>query len=101
MAWKHSTWNDYYGLRWSFVQDGGAVEALHSRRHSRNLQVSEDAQAALIKLFRDSEFRNEFVRYASGRGCGKCVEAGIRYGQVTEDSSSRALLEHGRGGDAA
>ena len=109
MTWRDSTWNDYHGLRWSFIQDPGAVEALHSRRHSRNLQVSEDATAALIKLFRDSEFRESFLLYASGRGCGKCVEAVTRYGQLTAESSTSGLLGLGHaqglgqqgGGEAA
>ncbi len=106
-TWRDSTWNDYHALRWSFRQDPAAVEALHSRRHSRDAQVREDAQATLIKMFRDTEFRESFLLYASGRGCGKCVDAVTRYGQITAESSTSGLLGLGRagrvgqGGDAA
>jgi hypothetical protein len=102
MTWKNSTWNDYYGLRWSFVQDAGAVEALHSRRHSLSLQVSEDAQAALIKLFRDSEFRSAYLMCARSVDCGPCCSSVLRYAELHQNGGiselSRILKS---GGDAA
>jgi hypothetical protein len=101
MTWKDSTWNDYHGLRWSFVQDSGSVEALHSRRHSRNLQVNEDAQAALIKLFRDSEFRVAYLQLALSVDCGPCASSVIRYGELYQNGGISELSRILKGGGDA
>lgn len=76
---SENTWNDYYALRWTFRQDPAAVDALHSRAHSKDAKMREDAEVALIKLFHDPEFRTAFGVAVTERKCDRCAGAIGRY----------------------